>query len=99
MKDSSALNNCLLNVNEIAALLNVSNKTIYWWVNRSEIPFVKVGKHLRFEADKVLNFFRERTEDLRPHQPCLPPSFALKSADYCSLKTRARTTVNSLERE
>ena len=58
--------NPLMTVAEIARGLNVSTNTIYYWVGRNEIPFVKIGKHLRFIARDVIQFFREKTEGIRP---------------------------------
>jgi excisionase family DNA binding protein len=71
----------LLTVKEISQLLKVSHNTIYYWVSRSEIPFIRVGKHLRFERDKVLSFFLGKT--------CLSAVAPLQSGtpDW-SLKTR-----------
>lgn len=48
---------------EMAELLNVSQKTIYYWVARKEIPFLKVGRHLRFESAAVLNYFATNSRD------------------------------------
>jgi len=54
-------NTVLLTVSEVARLLRVSNHTVYYWVSRSEIPHLKVGKHLRFHRDAVLTFFETQT--------------------------------------
>lgn len=59
----------LLSIEEMAAELQVSTKTIYYWVGRFEIPFLKIGRHLRFQPDVVLQFFEEKT---RERFPCLP---------------------------
>lgn len=47
---------------EIAELLRVSPKTVYYWVSRSEIPYLKVGRHLRFNPHQVLSHFAPRGE-------------------------------------
>ena len=52
----------LLPLNEMAALLSVSNRTLYYWVTRREVPFRKVGKHIRFCPSEVLEFFKEKTQ-------------------------------------
>ena len=83
----------LLTIIEIADLLSVSVKTVYWWVNRAEIPFLKIGKHLRFDASKVLEFFEEKTLEQCPQQTCLVSKLPLKSPDYWSLKTRREPTL------
>lgn len=48
---------------EIADLLRVSPKTIYYWVKRNEIPFIRVGRHLRFNTQMVLDWLTAKTED------------------------------------
>ena len=47
----------LLTVDELAAFHKVSPHTIYYWVSRSEIPALRLGKHLRFDRDRVLAHF------------------------------------------
>lgn len=77
---------------ETATALGVSVKTIYYWVNRNEIPFLKVGKHLRFNLVKVIDFFEEKTKEMRPESACLsaPSALPLRSSNgNWSLKTRA----------
>lgn len=63
----------LMNINQVAALLSVSPKTVYYWVNRNEIPFTRVGRHLRFNADEVIGFFRQKTDDSRLSCRPAPP--------------------------
>jgi excisionase family DNA binding protein len=53
----------ILTVEQVAALLQVSPKTIYAWTRRRQgslstpIPFHRAGKHLRFERNEVLGWF------------------------------------------
>ncbi len=49
---------------EMARLLKVPQKTVYYWVNRREIPFTKVGRHLRFDPEEVIHYFKQRTQAL-----------------------------------
>lgn len=56
----------LLTVEEMASFLKVSPKTIYDWVPKSEIPFIKVGRLVRFSSREVLEHFLRRTEERRP---------------------------------
>lgn len=53
----------LFTIDELAEELRVSVKTIYYWVGRSEIPFIKIGRHLRFNRDEVLQYFSDRTPE------------------------------------
>lgn len=64
-KEKSALPE-LSTVEELAGALRVPVKTIYYWVSRSEIPYLKMGRHLRFEIPTVLAHFHRRTVELRP---------------------------------
>jgi len=56
----------LLTIRELSQELKISINTIYYWVGRSEIPFVKLGRHLRFDLDQVLQFFNEKTREAVP---------------------------------
>jgi excisionase family DNA binding protein len=50
----------LLTLRELAAFLNVPKKTLYYWVSRREIPFLRIGpRHLRFDRGDVLRHFAE----------------------------------------
>lgn len=53
----------LLSVTQAAHLLNISTKTIYYLVSRNKIPFIRIGKHLRFHEGKLLNFLEENTRE------------------------------------
>lgn len=43
----------LMTVEELADYLNLSAGTIYGWVARKEVPFVRAGRALRFRRDEV----------------------------------------------
>ena len=49
----------LLDVHEVAALLNVSVRWVYQRVQRSEIPHLRLGKHLRFQRSRVETWLGE----------------------------------------
>jgi len=46
----------LLKVKEAAQLLNVSVSTLYGWAWQRRIPFVKVGRALRFDKADLERF-------------------------------------------
>jgi len=48
----------LLTVQEAAQVLKVSPSTLYGWVWQRRIPFVKVGRSLRFEMDALEQFIQ-----------------------------------------
>jgi len=55
-------NNPLVDVQEMARILRVPKSWIYQRTQygRKAIPFIKVGKYLRFEPDKVIDFLKNR---------------------------------------
>ena len=53
----------LVTVNDAARYLAVSISTLYGWVYQRRIPFVKVGRALRFEIGDLDSFIqRNRTQ-------------------------------------
>lgn len=53
----------LVNVNEAAKYLAVSVSTLYGWAWQRKLPFVKVGRALRFDLADLETFIRvNRTE-------------------------------------
>ncbi len=46
----------LLTIQEVAEMLKISVSTLYRWVNKREIPFVKLGGKLRFNEDEIKTF-------------------------------------------
>ncbi len=50
-----------MGVNELAEFLKVNKQTIYNWVNKKEIPFVKVGDLLRFDKAEIDHWLKTRT--------------------------------------
>ena len=55
----------LLNIDELAAKLNIRKSTIYVWVHKRKIPFIKLGSRLLFneyEIDKFIAKFAVKAE-------------------------------------
>lgn len=50
----------LLTAEELAALLNVSEKTVYRWSKLGSLPSVRLGTAVRFEPSVVSIWLRER---------------------------------------
>lgn len=66
----SSSNPLLLTIDELAALLKVPKKTIYYWVCRRQVPYLKMGRHLRFMPEQVIAAFSAKTSAARhgiPH--------------------------------
>lgn len=51
----------LLTVEEIAKLFQTSTSTIYRWVHKREIPFVKLGGKLRFSQDAIQEYIKKNS--------------------------------------
>jgi len=51
----------LLGVTELAEYLKVNKQTIYNWVNKKGIPFVKIGDLLRFDKDEINRWLKNKT--------------------------------------
>ncbi len=52
---------CLLTAAEVAKLMRVSKGTIYRWVKRGRIPFVKIGDMIRFDASSLRSWMARGT--------------------------------------
>lgn len=51
----------LLKVEDIAELFQTSTSTIYRWVHKREIPFVKLGGKLRFSQDAIQEYIKKNS--------------------------------------
>lgn len=80
----------LFGVEELAHVLGVSAKTIYYWVERREIPFLKIGRHLRFQLEDVIHFFQQKTAENATH--CLAGSPLIEQSNI----TKGRASWRSL---
>jgi excisionase family DNA binding protein len=56
----------LLNVTEAARFLAVSPSTLYGWVWQRRIPFVKVGRAVRFDMTDLERFVSQNRIEARP---------------------------------
>ena len=48
----------LIDINELSSLLSIAKGTIYNWVYLRRIPFIKAGRSLRFDPEKVFQSLR-----------------------------------------
>ena len=51
-----------LTIDEICSILQVKRHYIYGLTSRKQIPFVKLGRFLRFERDKIEEWLKEKTQ-------------------------------------
>ena len=61
----SATESGLINVQDAAKFLAVSTSTLYGWVYQRRIPFVKVGRALRFELSELQKFVQANRFQVR----------------------------------
>jgi excisionase family DNA binding protein len=54
--------NKLLTPYEIAALLSVRPSTIYQWTHQGFIPYVKLGRLVRFNESAVMKWVEDRSQ-------------------------------------
>lgn len=50
----------LLNISEVAQVLGVTPKTIYSWVHTRQIPYVKVGRLVKFDRKDIEAWIQAR---------------------------------------
>lgn len=55
-------NENLMNVKQVSALLGVNTFTIYAWTRRKYMPFVKLGRVIRFRLSDIQKWLSDRAE-------------------------------------
>jgi excisionase family DNA binding protein len=43
----------LLDIIQLAEMLNIKKKTIYEWVRQRKIPYIKLGGLIRFDPEEI----------------------------------------------
>ena len=56
--------NKYISPSQLAQNLNVSKFTVYDWVYDRKIPFVKIGKLVRFNEEDIEKWLKEKTIQL-----------------------------------
>ena len=51
----------LINIDELSALWSVPKATLYNWVNQRRLPYVKLGRSLRFDLLQLEQFCQKST--------------------------------------
>lgn len=46
----------LLNIDRLAEYLNVNRNTIYAWISQKKIPYIKLGRLVRFRLNDILKW-------------------------------------------
>jgi len=72
-----ALEGQLLRTSDVAAMFQVSERTVSEWAKRGQIPSVRTpGGHRRYPADGILAFLREDSGEVDPASSDRPTSRA-----------------------
>lgn len=50
----------IMDIDQLSKKLRVSVSGIYTWVNQRKIPFVKVGRLIRFDSDEIDKWLKEK---------------------------------------
>ena len=50
----------LMTVRDVAALLQLHEKTIYEWVEKGQLPCIRLGNRLRFAASDITRWVASR---------------------------------------
>ena len=53
LKDGNFMDSELLTIEELSSYLKVSRFTIYDWACHKKIPYIKLGRHLRFKKELI----------------------------------------------
>lgn len=61
-KSSIFDNQGFLSISCLTRLLNVPEKTIRHWIYRREIPFYKIGRHIRFDPKDIQQWISDRRQ-------------------------------------
>ncbi len=51
----------LITIDELSTILQTSKSTIYRWVHKREIPFVKLGGKLLFSQDEIQEYIKKNS--------------------------------------
>jgi PTS system nitrogen regulatory IIA component len=96
MERELLMNNEILTIEDIAKFLRVSERTVYEWAQKGEIPGGKLGTSWRFQRSEILNWLNRRLGGAA--SASAPPSLSMKSIlsdDRCILLSH-HTKVEAL---
>ncbi len=55
------MNKLLINVKQLSESTGLSVFTLYSWINQKRIPYVKVGRLVRFDPKRIEKWIEEKT--------------------------------------
>lgn len=50
----------LIDIHTLSLMLSVKPKTVYDWVHRGVIPYVKLGKLVRFDEKEIMRWIEKK---------------------------------------
>jgi excisionase family DNA binding protein len=50
----------LLDIDQIVDRLNISKNTVYSWVYQKKIPYIKLGRNVRFDPEKIERWLKSK---------------------------------------
>lgn len=54
-----------LTVKDVSEMYHLSKKSIYYYIEKGSLPYLRIGKHIRFETLEVLAFLKTESEKER----------------------------------
>ena len=69
----------LITVEELAKYLNLNPHTIYMWVEQRKIPFIKIGRMVRFDLIEIEEWLTSKKTEITQEQDSLNASSANKN--------------------
>lgn len=71
MKENAKGFEDLLTPEEVCSLLRIKKQRLYEWVHFNQIPYIKVGRFLRFSGKKIKEWLESNTYDIiRTNENC-----------------------------
>ncbi len=56
----------LMTPEEVCDLLKIKKQRLYEWVHFNQIPYIKVGRFLRFSRSKIIQWLEANAYDIIP---------------------------------
>ena len=72
----------LLNVKQLSEKLNIAQSTIYEWVRKRKIPFIKLSICVRFDPERIEEFMHGQMTANLAVRGCIEPAFYTYGSDY-----------------
>jgi excisionase family DNA binding protein len=69
-------NEVLLDVGQVAAMLKISTATVRRWVWQGYIPYMKIGKAIRFSDSDIEHWINSKCAYLKKHEGAQNASIA-----------------------